>query len=100
MERGESSQQHRVLDQGPVIEDLLFHQRKHRSAHVFRGEDQFDNPLSIRRADSQIWRLLDAEHDRTLHYIDELGFGLVRRIGSIHYDWALIIALSERWRPE
>src|SRR3989442_4932058 len=29
-----------------------------------------------------------------------MGFGAVRRIGSIYYDWALLSAWVERWRTE
>ena len=99
MPRGSSSRtSDRVVSQGPASGDLLFLQPMHRSSAVFSGAGE--NHLEVRRADTGLWDMLRNEPGRVYHFLEQMGFGPIFRLGSIKIDHHLITALVERWRPE
>ncbi|XP_060212107.1 protein MAIN-LIKE 2-like [Lycium barbarum] len=88
------------LHPGPEVYDVLTLQEKHRSQGVWdgslRGPTECLNP---RRTDIEFWKHV-RRHPRILDYFGLCGFKGVVEVGCVSYDWAVITALVERWRPE
>ena len=41
-----------------------------------------------------------AQDERVANYLEQAGFAGLSKLPFIHVDWALVMALVERWRPE
>ncbi|XP_060218106.1 serine/threonine-protein phosphatase 7 long form homolog isoform X2 [Lycium barbarum] len=88
---------------GPEVYDVLTLQEKHRSEAVWDGSLRGPTGcLFPRRADTEFWKHVRRHpfHPRILDYFGLCGFRGVIEVGCVSYDWAVITALIERWRPE
>ncbi|XP_059277603.1 protein MAIN-LIKE 2-like [Lycium ferocissimum] len=88
---------------GPEVYDVLTLQEKHRSQAVWDGALTGTRAcLFPRRADTEFWKHVKRHplHPRILDYFGLCGFRGVVEVGCVSYDWAIITALIERWRPE
>nr|XP_016489121.1 PREDICTED: serine/threonine-protein phosphatase 7 long form homolog [Nicotiana tabacum] len=80
--------------------ELLLLQGNHRSLHIWDGQclSQTFRPRHI----DDIWEFI---RDYPLHpcivrRLQDTGFYRIIEIGRLQFDWALITATIERWRPE
>ncbi|XP_055802239.1 serine/threonine-protein phosphatase 7 long form homolog isoform X2 [Solanum dulcamara] len=92
-----------TLHPGPEVYDVLTLQEKHRSQSVWNGTLTGEEAcLHPRRADHEFWQHLKNHplHPRILDYFGKCGFRGVVEVGCVPYDWGVITALIERWRPE
>lgn len=92
-----------TLHPGPEVYDVLTLQAKHRSQSVWNGTLRgAEACLHPRRADREFWQHLKHRplHPRILDYFGRCGFRGVVEVGYVPYDWGVITALIERWRPE
>ncbi|XP_071718384.1 serine/threonine-protein phosphatase 7 long form homolog [Rutidosis leptorrhynchoides] len=91
----------------PVDSSLLFLQaeRNHRSYTVFTKKLDEDTLIKPRRADLSFWQHIKQLPNETINehvqvYLDNVGLGLLAKLGKQRLDWSLITAMIERWRPE
>ncbi|XP_071718220.1 serine/threonine-protein phosphatase 7 long form homolog [Rutidosis leptorrhynchoides] len=91
----------------PVDSSLLFLQaeRNHRSYAVFTKKLDEDTLIKPRRADLNFWQHIKQLPNETINehvqvYLDNVGLGLLAKLGKQRLDWSLVTAMIERWRPE
>ncbi|XP_071719253.1 serine/threonine-protein phosphatase 7 long form homolog [Rutidosis leptorrhynchoides] len=91
----------------PVDSSLLFLQaeRNHRSYAVFTKKLHEDTLIKPRRADLSFWQHIKQLPNETINehvqvYLDNVGLGLLAKLGKQRLDWSLVTAMIERWRPE
>ncbi|XP_071736346.1 serine/threonine-protein phosphatase 7 long form homolog [Rutidosis leptorrhynchoides] len=91
----------------PVDSSLLFLQaeRNHRSYAVFTKKLDEDTLITPRRADLSFWQHIKQLPNETINehvqvYLDNVGLGLLAKLGKQRLDWSLVTAMIERWRPE
>src|ERR1044071_5753888 len=90
------------LHPGPLTNDVLYLRDRHRSFHIFVNDENFNEPLMVKRSDRSIWRILrdNPVVGRVHNLVDATGFGGLIDCGYRYVDHSLITALVERWRPE
>ncbi|XP_009601471.1 serine/threonine-protein phosphatase 7 long form homolog [Nicotiana tomentosiformis] len=85
---------------GPVSRELLTLQAGHRPSHIWDGEllSQNFHPRHI----DDFWEFIrdNPLHHRTVVCLTQAGFYQVVEVGRLQFNWPLIMALIERWRPE
>nr|XP_016489021.1 PREDICTED: serine/threonine-protein phosphatase 7 long form homolog [Nicotiana tabacum] len=85
---------------GPASLELLLLQGEHRSSYIWDGQC-LSQTFRARRIDD-MWEFI---RDRSLHpcivrRLPDTSFYRIIEIGRLQFDWALITAMIERWRPE
>ncbi|XP_019244304.1 PREDICTED: serine/threonine-protein phosphatase 7 long form homolog [Nicotiana attenuata] len=85
---------------GPASRELLFLQGNHRSSHIWDGQclSQIFRPRHI----DDMWEFIRGHplHPRIVRRLQDTGFYRIIEIGRLQFNWALITAIIERWRPE
>ncbi|XP_071704574.1 serine/threonine-protein phosphatase 7 long form homolog [Rutidosis leptorrhynchoides] len=91
----------------PVDSSLLFLQaeRNHISYVVFTKKLDEDTLIKPRRADLSFWQYIKQLPNETINehvqvYLDNVGLGLLAKLGKQRLDWSLVTAMIERWRLE
>nr|XP_009629375.1 serine/threonine-protein phosphatase 7 long form homolog [Nicotiana tomentosiformis] len=85
---------------GPASLELLLLQAEHRSSYVWDGQ-RFSQTFRARHIDD-MWEFIGAHplHPRIVRRLQDTGFYRIIEIGRLQFDWALITAMIELWRPE
>ncbi|XP_075083499.1 serine/threonine-protein phosphatase 7 long form homolog [Nicotiana tabacum] len=84
----------------PASLELLLLQGDHRSSHIWERQ-LLAKTFCARRVDDMWGFLRDrALHPRIIRRLQDTGFYRIVEISRLQFDWSLIMALIERWRPE
>ncbi|XP_071708355.1 serine/threonine-protein phosphatase 7 long form homolog [Rutidosis leptorrhynchoides] len=91
----------------PIDSSLLFLQaeRNHRSYAIYSKKLHEDVLIKPRRSDMSFWQRISGLQNETIDarvqvYLDNVGLGLVCKLGKQRLDWSLVTAMVERWRPK
>ncbi|XP_075101981.1 serine/threonine-protein phosphatase 7 long form homolog [Nicotiana tabacum] len=85
---------------GPASLELLLLQAEHRSSYVWDGQC-LSQTFCARHIDD-MWEFIRAHplHPYIVRRFQDTGFYRIIEIGRLQFNWALITAMIERWRPE
>ncbi|XP_070031806.1 serine/threonine-protein phosphatase 7 long form homolog [Nicotiana tomentosiformis] len=85
---------------GPASRELLLLQGNHRSSHIWDGQC-LSETFYPRRIDD-MWEFIRDHplHPHIVRRLQDMCFYMIIEIGWLQFDWTLITAMIERWRPE